>query len=153
MPMQHWFFEQAPAGAHHFNQSLMFEVRAALDSASLKRAVGAVIAHHDSLRMTFAGSSQRYGAASVDDAVVEVDLSALPENEQSQATEQRAAELQASLVLEKGRLLKVVHFNLGPNVNPRLLVIVHHLVTDGVSWRVLLEDLERAYGQVATGRK
>jgi non-ribosomal peptide synthase protein (TIGR01720 family) len=32
----------------------------------------------------------------------------------------------------------------------RLLLVAHHLVVDGVSWRVLLEDLARAYAQLAS---
>jgi len=41
-----------------------------------------------------------------------------------------------------------VLFDLGSQCAPRLLITVHHLAIDGVSWRILLEDLETAYRQI-----
>src|SRR5207302_1695578 len=46
---------------------------------------------------------------------------------------------------------KAVLFDLGASARPRLLLAVHHLVVDGVSWRILLEDLDTAYRQAAAG--
>ena len=50
-----------------------------------------------------------------------------------------------------GPLLRAVLFDLGADRRPRLFLAVHHLVVDGVSWRILLEDLETAYRQAAAG--
>jgi non-ribosomal peptide synthase protein (TIGR01720 family) len=47
--------------------------------------------------------------------------------------------------MEQGPLFKAVLFHLGPPRRARLLFIAHHLVVDGVSWRILLEDVQRAY--------
>jgi non-ribosomal peptide synthase protein (TIGR01720 family) len=33
------------------------------------------------------------------------------------------------------------------------LIVIHHLVVDGVSWRILLEDLQRGYEQVSRGER
>ncbi|MHC5832058.1 MAG: condensation domain-containing protein, partial [Nostoc sp.] len=57
---------------------------------------------------------------------------------------------QASLNLSDGPLMQVVMFNLGSEGDARLLVIIHHLAIDGVSWRILLSDLETIYQQLIT---
>ena len=62
-----------------------------------------------------------------------------------------AERLQRSLKLESGPILRVGYFHLGGDEGGRLLVIIHHLAVDGVSWRILLEDLQRGYEQVSRG--
>ncbi|MFL6255273.1 MAG: MupA/Atu3671 family FMN-dependent luciferase-like monooxygenase, partial [Pyrinomonadaceae bacterium] len=80
-----------------------------------------------------------------------IDLSQLPAAEQRQEVERRAAEAQATLNLTNGPALKLVHFDLGAGRPGRLLIVVHYLVTDGVSLRVLLEDIQSIYEQLAGG--
>jgi len=75
-----------------------------------------------------------------------VDLSALPETEQTEVIETTSTQLQASLNL-CGPLVQVALFNLG-NRKPSCLLVIHHLAVDGVSWRILLEDLQTAYQQI-----
>ncbi|MEO5728349.1 MAG: condensation domain-containing protein, partial [Byssovorax sp.] len=157
-PVQRWFFAQRPPAPHHFNQSLMFEVPASLDPVVLERALGAVVQHHDALRLRFtldteegAGWSQVHAASSETARLLRVDLSMIPEAEQRAAVEARAAEAQASLDLAAGPLLRAVWIELGSGRAGRLLLVVHHLVVDGISWRVLLEDVQQAYAQIAAG--
>ena len=69
----------------------------------------------------------------------------------SSALEAAAAAAQGSLELSAGRLLRVVHFRMGESEGERVLLIIHHLAVDGVSWRVLLEELEQGYRQSAVG--
>jgi non-ribosomal peptide synthase protein (TIGR01720 family) len=71
--------------------------------------------------------------------------------------------LQASLDLEAGPLLRLAHFGMsgGEEMSgseemsggegSRLLLIIHHLAVDGVSWRILLEDLQRGYEELEGG--
>ncbi|MGH2709543.1 MAG: condensation domain-containing protein, partial [Actinomycetota bacterium] len=80
-----------------------------------------------------------------------VDLSELAHAQQRPALEAVAGAQQASLDLSTGPLVRVVWFQLGPELPGRLLLVVHHLAVDGVSWRVLLEDFEQAYGQLSRG--
>jgi non-ribosomal peptide synthase protein (TIGR01720 family) len=80
-----------------------------------------------------------------------VDLSALPETEQASAIETTSAQLQASLNLDSGPLVRVALFHLGDYKPSRLLLVIHHLAVDGVSWRILLEDLQTAYQQLESG--
>jgi non-ribosomal peptide synthase protein (TIGR01720 family) len=78
--------------------------------------------------------------------VERIDLSA----DAGASLDRRATELQASLDLAEGPLLRVALFHCGPR-GQRLFFTVHHLAVDGVSWRVLLEDLQGAYEQALRG--
>ncbi|MGH3749808.1 MAG: condensation domain-containing protein, partial [Micromonosporaceae bacterium] len=80
------------------------------------------------------------------------DLSDLDGQEQDSAIRTVAGEVGVGFDLGRGPLLRAVLFDLGVGRRPVLLVAVHHLVVDGVSWRILLEDLDSAYQQAVTGR-
>jgi non-ribosomal peptide synthase protein (TIGR01720 family) len=80
-----------------------------------------------------------------------VDLSGTPEGEQQVVMESTAAGLQASLNLTEGPLVRAALFELGPERPRRLLFVIHHLAVDGVSWRILLEDLQFVCQQLQSG--
>src|SRR6185503_17823048 len=63
--------------------------------------------------------------------------------------EAACAEVQRSLKLESGELFRVVLFQ--TEATQRLLLVAHHLVIDGVSWRILLEDIARGLDQAERG--
>jgi non-ribosomal peptide synthase protein (TIGR01720 family) len=81
-----------------------------------------------------------------------VELSELSGSELSAEIERLAAQTQRSLELAEGQLLRAVLFRGGAGEGARLLIVIHHLVVDGVSWRVLLEDWQSAYEQLQSGR-
>src|SRR5258708_33561650 len=62
-----------------------------------------------------------------------------------------SARIQGSLDLSRGPLIRVGLFRGPANQPGRLLIAVHHLAIDGVSWRVLCEDLETGYRQRVRG--
>jgi non-ribosomal peptide synthase protein (TIGR01720 family) len=151
-PIQRWFFEQALPAPQHFNQAVLLELGADLEPGWVQRVVRQLLAQHDALRLRFTpeGSGWRQVQAGLEEAVPfgVVDLSELGVEEQPAALEEVAAEQQGSLNLSSGPLLRVVLFKLGAERPGRLLIVIHHLVVDGVSWRVLLEDFQRAYQQL-----
>jgi amino acid adenylation domain-containing protein/non-ribosomal peptide synthase protein (TIGR01720 family) len=154
-PIQRWFFEQEIPDRHHWNQSLLFEVRESLRPESLARAVERLTEHHDALRLRFkpAGAGWRQFNEHAEQSPVfsRVDLSGLPEGERARAVEERAAAVQSSLNLSEGPLWRVVLFDFGGRGSGRLLVVIHHLAVDGLSWRILLEDLASAYMSLERG--
>jgi non-ribosomal peptide synthase protein (TIGR01720 family) len=156
-PIQHWFFTQPLPNPHHFNQALMFEVPAHLDADALATTLTRVIEHHDALRLRFTHEGdvwRQINAPAGEPAPFErFDLSALDPDEQHAALTDRATELQASLNLSDGPLLRAAYFNLGAEQKGRLLLLIHHLCVDGVSWRVLLEDLRTGYEQLRQGEQ
>jgi non-ribosomal peptide synthase protein (TIGR01720 family) len=154
-PIQHWFFEQSPVGAHHFNQALFLEVTEPLDADQLHEALGHLMAHHDGLRSRFRRTNgawrQELLPPGGETPLEIVDLSDLPTHERAPFVEMAAERAQASLHLSDGPLLRVVLFRSGPTSKDRLLFVIHHLVVDAVSWPILLADLERALRQLRNG--
>ena len=62
-------------------------------------------------------------------------------------------EEQRGLDLERGPVFRAVLMGMGEGRRGRLLLVAHHLVIDGVSWRIVLEDLGRAYEQLRSGER
>src|SRR5258705_2581520 len=153
-PIQHWFFAQDLAEPHHFNQAVLLECRRPLPPALLAEALRHLLAHHDALRLRFRRTDSGWQQAHADwggaVAFEHIDLSELEAAAQPAALTQHADRLQASLDLAAGPLLRAALFALGPQ-EQRLLLISHHLVIDGVSWRILLEDLHAAYTALERG--
>jgi amino acid adenylation domain-containing protein/non-ribosomal peptide synthase protein (TIGR01720 family) len=155
-PVQRRFFEQCPVEPHHFNQAALLAVREAPVPAHLAAAVEHLVHHHDALRLRFArenGSWRQHHAepASAGKAFACVDLAALPPGRLRDTIAAAAEQAQAGFDLARGPLLRAVLFLTAPGEPARLLLAIHHLVVDGVSWRLLLDDLERTYGQLARG--
>jgi amino acid adenylation domain-containing protein/non-ribosomal peptide synthase protein (TIGR01720 family)/FkbM family methyltransferase len=154
-PIQSWFFEHVSTDPHHFNQAMMLQVEPDADPSLLEQAVRQLLLQHDALRLRFVrgGDSsewtQSYAAPEETVPFTRFDLSGLPEASQRTAIETAAADLQASLNLSEGPLVRAAFFETGAGRPGRLLLIIHHLVVDGVSWRILLEDLQTAYGQLS----
>jgi amino acid adenylation domain-containing protein/non-ribosomal peptide synthase protein (TIGR01720 family) len=153
-PIQRWFFTQGFAEPQHFNQALLLEPCEPLSPAALTRAMAAIVEHHDALRMRFApqdgGRRQENAPAEPVTAFHQVDLSGVPAPRRQAAFDAAAAALQAGFDLPAGPLTRLCFFNLDGETS-RLLWVAHHLVVDGVSWRLLVEDLEEAYRQAARG--
>jgi non-ribosomal peptide synthase protein (TIGR01720 family) len=155
-PIQRWFFEQRLEHPHHWNQAYLMEVSGRLDAALLKEAVRHLLVHHDALRLRYAKGADGWEQACAEPGgevpFETLDLAALPEGEQARAVEETSAGLQASLNLSEGPLMRVALFDLGADRHARLLIVIHHLAVDAVSWRILLDDLSAAYQQLEQGR-
>ena len=155
-PIQKWFFEQEFIDQHHWNQAVLLEVRNGGQPALIERVIKKLLAHHDALRSRFNHSEQGW-VQHCDDLkdnapVAWVDLSGFTEAERSRAIESECAQAQSSFDLSSGPLVRVVGFCFEPeNVN-RLLIVIHHLLTDVVSWRILLEDFVTAYVRLSQGQ-
>ncbi|MGX9378451.1 non-ribosomal peptide synthase/polyketide synthase [Pseudomonas sp. JQ36] len=147
LPIQQQFFADEIPQRHHWNQSVLLQPRQALDAEKLEQVLRALVAHHDALRLSF---TQRDGGWQAEHRAVE----ALPQNLLWQEQVADAAALEAlgnraqrSLDLQHGPLLRAVLANLADGTQ-RLQLVIHHLAVDGVSWRILLEDLQNAYQQL-----
>jgi amino acid adenylation domain-containing protein/non-ribosomal peptide synthase protein (TIGR01720 family) len=155
-PIQHWFFEQNFSAQHHWNQAFLFEVPSDLDDHLLEKALQVVCAQHDAFRLRFRRSDERWGALLADNdeavTVARHDLSSLPTSAWAEVIQTRCASAQASLDIEEGPLLRAALFRLGGERPNRLLLAVHHLAIDGVSWRILMEDLQTAYDRLREGK-
>ncbi|ROP36112.1 non-ribosomal peptide synthase protein (TIGR01720 family)/amino acid adenylation domain-containing protein [Saccharothrix texasensis] len=122
-PIQRWFLDSHAVRPEHFDQSVVVDLDPDLDVPALRTALVALVEHHDALRTRFEGDRQVVGPVTHADP------------------------------------LAVDHFDLtrGPLLRAEVLddasvrLTAHHLVVDGVSWRVLVEDLTTAYRQARAG--
>jgi non-ribosomal peptide synthase protein (TIGR01720 family) len=156
-PIQLWFFEHGFSAPHHWNQAVFLELRRPFAAPLLRRALEVVGSHHDALRLRFArgaagvGGWRQLNAAEERTGLAVLDLAALPEARHAEALEEAATALQGSLDLTRGPLLRTALFQRGAGRTDRLLLLFHHLVVDGLSWRIVLEDLRAAYDRLARG--
>ncbi|MFJ2862511.1 amino acid adenylation domain-containing protein [Kitasatospora sp. NPDC087314] len=155
--VQQWFFEHHTVNPDHFNQSLLFELVPGTDVEALRTALAALVAQHDMLRARYT----RDGAGVWSQEVAEqadgcwdfrlLDLARAGDDVEERLTE-AFRQAQRGLRLADGPLLRAVLADLGPDRPARLFLTAHHLVVDGVSWRVLLDDLRSAYADLTAGR-
>ncbi len=154
-PIQRWLFAQYLAEPHHFNQTFLLRVSRTLHADSLRQALTAVVDHHDALRLRYrreGGAWRQWHAPSSGPLPVdEVDLTAVPAARAAEIIDDVCAELQARLDLAAGPVVRAALLRRQPHDCDHLLLVVHHLVVNGVSWRILLEDLELACEQIAAG--
>ncbi len=154
--IQHWFFDEQFMHSEHWNQSLLLEVHEKLDPTHLQTVTKALLEHHDALRMRIAEENghrlQDFVLIPQNIPFFYFDLAEMSAEEQEQAIEHESAQLQSSFDLSEGCLLRVAYFDT-KKLPHRILIVVHHLAMDGVSWRILLEDVQLAYQQVASGKE
>ncbi|MFZ5987608.1 MAG: amino acid adenylation domain-containing protein [Bacillota bacterium] len=148
-PIQKWFFEKDRGYMHYWNQTNLFTLDKDADLKLLESVFRKIIEHHDALRMgyRFSGEEVVQFNRSVDEIrfnIEVIDLSQHTYEVQKQSIKELSEKIQDSLDLEKDLLIKAYVFELGEN-GRRLLIPVHHLVIDGVSWRILLEDIKKLY--------
>ncbi len=144
-PVQKWFFDRYRTDAHHFNQAVMFYSREGFAEGALKEIFTKIQQQHDVLRMSY--KEEKGEIVQINhglDYPFSLDIYDFRNQENSAAAlEAKANEIQASIDLETGPLMKLGLFHLDDG--DRLLITVHHLVIDGVSLRILLEDIETLY--------
>ncbi|MCB1037038.1 MAG: hypothetical protein KDD47_24640, partial [Acidobacteria bacterium] len=155
-PIQASFFELG-GPFHHFHQSMLLEVPGNLNPGTLEQALGILVRHHDALRLSFSnlggGWQQFYGEVQGTEGLLEVQGldEATPDESVAARVRTRGAEVKAEMDLDRPPLLKALLFKRGKRHPGRLLLVVHHLVVDGVSWHLLLEDLRTVYQALALG--
>ena len=148
--------EQELPRPDHFNQAILLEVPRALNAPSLGAALKALGKHHDGLRLRCErknGRLQGFYAPWKDREILERQtIGGFDRHSRTTELERYCAVVQAELNLAAGPVFRAVLYDLGPSETSRpLLLAAHHLVVDGVSWRILLEDLWTAYSQFAAG--
>ncbi|MEM6254385.1 MAG: amino acid adenylation domain-containing protein [Cyanobacteria bacterium P01_D01_bin.156] len=150
-PVQKSFFEQVTVEPHHWNQSLILESKQPIDPAMLETALQQLVRHHAILRYAFtleeSGWCQQLLTTEPGPLLHYVDLSKKTAADQARLMVETEVQLQNSLELATGRLLQAALFNLGNNQPSRLVLIIHHLAVDALSWLTLLNDLESFYKQ------
>ena len=155
LPIQQEFLEEKISGKC---QSFLFKTDSAIAPEVWQQAVQKLLDRHNILRLRFlhteSGWQQMYG--SLEEIKTEpfsyIDLSALPASEREITLERTAAELKESLKPAEGILWRVALFNQGNDRPNSLLLTIHQLAADSVSWQILLEELSAAIAQLSQGQ-
>ena len=151
-PIMHHFFEGGIADKSHFNQAVLLASAERLKPAMLEFIFGKLLEHHDALRIQVPAGTE--GLQPVIAAEVPLSITSLDLREAVAAEQQMMAsvnELHASIDLATGPLIKIGHYQLAKE--DRLLITIHHMAIDGVSWRILFEDIEALYQQYKAGKE
>ncbi|WP_419998127.1 amino acid adenylation domain-containing protein [Streptomyces boninensis] len=152
-PIMHWLHELGGV-SDAFHQSTLLRVPAGLGLDPLRTAVAAMAEQHRSLRGQLHDGHlvpQPTDPARLRDAVRRVDVSGLTEDA-LRARITTSARLDAgALAPRDGAMLRATWFDAGPGRQGRLLVTIHHLAVDAVSWRILLTDLYTAWQSATAG--
>jgi non-ribosomal peptide synthase protein (TIGR01720 family) len=151
-PIQNWFFEQEFENMDYWNQSLLIEIKEHINYPEIKKIIETLLNHHDALRSRFIlkeGKYQQLFTPALEEVPLEyVDISQLKLDEKKRAIEYEAAQIQMGLNIEKGPLIKFAYFNMGQGNHDRIMIAVHHLAIDAVSWHILRGDLLLLYNQL-----
>ncbi|WP_416211203.1 condensation domain-containing protein [Nitrospirillum sp. BR 11828] len=137
-PIQSWFFSQPIPRRQRWNQSVLLASDRPLDAKALAGALALLGRHHDALRLRF---TQDADGAWWQNHAAEADIPLDETAAQTAADITRLCdEAQDGLDLAHGPLMRARLIR-QPDGGQRLFLVAHHLVVDGVSWRVLLDDL------------
>ncbi len=155
-PIQDWFFKAEEIKVpEHFNQSVVLYSKEQLDGEILEQSLADLTRHHDALRMVYqqspSGAWQQFNQDTSAKRYT-LDFYDLRQSKDALGQMMQLGEAQQSgISITAGPLLRVLHFRLQDG--DRLGLIIHHLVVDGVSWRILLEDLSSLYTAYKEGKK
>ncbi|WP_125516084.1 non-ribosomal peptide synthetase [Streptomyces sp. WAC 01529] len=157
-PIIHWMRERG-GRVDRFSQTNMIVVPAELGADRMEAALQAVLDHHDALRMkltriggvVWSLGIPEPGAVRAADCLHRVDLAGLDAEEALERMAQETRGAWDRLDPEAGTMVQAVWFDKGPETSGRLLLSIHHLAVDGVSWRILLPDLRQAWAEQADG--
>ncbi|MFI5567669.1 amino acid adenylation domain-containing protein, partial [Streptomyces sp. NPDC051740] len=156
-PMAHWLAERG-GPVDGFAQSLAVSVPTGLGRRELLTALEAVLDHHDALRTRLSDGEPwsltvgERGSVAAGALLRRVGAEGAGDAELDELMTEHATAARSRLAPRDGVMLQAVWFDRGPAASGRLVLVAHHLVVDGVSWRILLSDLTDAGRAATTGR-
>ncbi|MGH8910069.1 MAG: amino acid adenylation domain-containing protein, partial [Egibacteraceae bacterium] len=157
-PVMRWLCERG-GPIDRFSQAVAVQAPAGLDRDRLVGLVQSVLDRHDLLRARLERDGGEWvlrvlpvGSATAETCITWVDAAGLDEQGLRRLTASEEAAAQARLAPRVGVMVQAVWLDCGPARPGRLILCIHHLVVDGVSWRILLEDLAAGWAQVAAGQ-
>ncbi|WP_139487923.1 non-ribosomal peptide synthetase [Brevibacillus dissolubilis] len=153
-PIQQWFFAQNQEERNHYNQAFMLYRPQGFDEKHIENVFTKLTEHHDVLRMIYEETdgpikqiNRGYG-----DQFFQLSIYDVRElDNQEVRVRELATQIQQQSSIQEGKLVNLGMFK--ADDGDHLLIAIHHLVVDGVSWRILLEDIETLYEQSVRGEK
>lgn len=152
-PIQKMFFDSNFEDMHHWNQAVMLFKKERFDEDILVRIFTKILEHHDALRMVycFKGNKVLQHNRGIEGQLFDFEIIDLDTDDYATVIETEANRIQGNIDLENGPLMKICLFK--TDKGHHLLIVIHHLVIDGISWRILIEDFSTLYRQILTGEE
>ncbi|MFJ6050452.1 amino acid adenylation domain-containing protein [Streptomyces sp. NPDC092307] len=158
-PVASWLAERGGPFAS-FAQARLVRLPAGARRPHLTAALQAVLDHHDGLRQlltvprpgVWSAEIRPTGAVDASAVLESVDAAGLSQAALRELVATESERVWRLLDPEAGALVRAVHLDRGPAEPGRLLLVVHHLAVDEVSWQILLPDLQAAHEAAAAGR-
>jgi len=132
----------------HFNQAVMIKIKTR-EVTTIKRALSELVKHHDMLRSVYRNKQLIILSSSQSKMFDFKVFNFINEVNVIDKIKEESTRQQGSIDLENGPLLKTALFI--TDTENLLFICLHHLIVDGVSWRILLEDFHTAIKQIETG--
>jgi fengycin family lipopeptide synthetase D len=161
-PIQKWFFETHAVPVpgtqrlYQYNQAVILYREKGINEKFLEEVLTKITAHHDALRMIYrqAGNTVTQVNRGLTGELFRQEIFFLEETGEEDIEKEirrRAVKIQEEIDIEGGPLLKAGLYK--TKQGDYLVVVLHHLVVDGISWVILLEDFNAAYSQLESGRE
>ncbi|KMO93434.1 condensation domain-containing protein [Streptomyces roseus] len=145
-----------------YNQSLVLRTPPGFGAAAAVRTVHALLDTHEMLRLRLPDGIGATGAEPVvppagsvaaTDLLEHVDARGRAEAELPALTRERMRAARRLLAPRDGHMLRAVFLDRGAGRQGRLALVIHHLVVDGVSWRILQDDVRTCWTALTEGRE
>ncbi|MBH5320328.1 amino acid adenylation domain-containing protein [Paenibacillus sp. GSMTC-2017] len=153
LPITTWFFQQQLKRPEYYHQSVLLHLQAEVDVDVLKRILLQLVDHHDGLRLQVNLETHELSYHNERDRLLlvqSVSLADTDDHTQNVRMVELCETFKSQFHLQNTLLIGICLFDLGRN-GKRLLITAHHLVIDGVSWRILLEDFAEALNSHSRG--
>ncbi|WP_425657968.1 amino acid adenylation domain-containing protein [Tenacibaculum ascidiaceicola] len=147
-PIQTYFLEKHPVNHHHFNQSILLYSDKGIQEDGVRKVFDKIISHHDALRMTYSKTESGNWSQKNHGTELKYDFKRWNYND-IDSFQEKCEELQSSININEGPLLKLGLFK--GEKGDHLLIVIHHLIIDVVSWKILIEDLDLLFKQYTYG--
>ena len=147
-PIELWFFEKPFKNPDYYNQSVLLNFHKPIQVEIVNQTIKTLIAHHDTLRTNFIPEQNKcfYNNKLLDE---DIKVCVYDLDKRSETLEDLCTHIRNSLDITNGLLIKGGVFI--DNATNYLFLTAHHLIIDGVSWRILLEDFYKVYNALADG--
>ncbi len=144
-PIQNWFFSLKTPNPDHWNHVQWFDVDMSITAAEVSEALNKLMDYHDALKLSFTQSAgqwrQDLSDTSKEPAFYSVELSGLTPLQRREKQSLLLELLYADINIKQGKLFAAALLTQAESKSNRLIVVIHHLVMDSLSWLILLDDL------------
>ncbi len=159
LPIQRRFLSGDATAIGHYQQSRLLHVPDTFAAAFLTEWARAIYRRHDAFRQRFAlgEAGWRADVLPFDEAMVAASVDVVPLRSGAAPdweleVNQEASQVRDSVNFQEGPLFKIAYLHGREAARSRLFIVVHHLAVDGVSWRVLLDELDLGFRQWSAGK-